>query len=126
MLKGILYPILLGALIGSVGCLAVLLLLAIVAAGMDIPPVAVVPLATIGAAVGAFLGGLTSAKIAGRNGWLVGVITAGILFVMSMLAGGGLFSQMNMGFVGIKLLVMIACGMTGGILAVNSGKKRKR
>lgn len=125
MLKSVIRPVLIGVLIGAVCCLAVLLVLSIAAASIDIPPAAVVPLATVGAAVGAFVGGFVSAKVARRNGWIIGAVSAFFLFVMSMLAGLGLFSQMNMGFVGIKLLVMLACGMVGGIFAVNSGNKKR-
>lgn len=125
MLKSVVRPMLIGVLLGGVGCLAVLLLMAVAASSFDIPPVAVVPLATVAAAIGAFVGGFVSAKIAGRNGWIIGALSAFLLFVISMLAGIGLYRQMDMGFVGVKLLIMLACGMVGGIFAVNAnGKKR--
>lgn len=125
MLKSVIRPILIGVLIGAVVCLIILLLMAVAAVYFDIPPAAVVPLATVAAALGALVGGFTAAKIASRNGWFIGALSALFLFAMSMLAGIGLFSQMNMGYVGIKLLVMLACGMVGGMFAVNM-RVRKR
>lgn len=126
MIKVFLRPTLIGLLIGIVSCLLVLLVLAAAAASFDIPPAAVVPLAIVATAVGAFAGGFGAAKAAGRNGWLVGGITAVLLFVVSLLSGLGLFQNIDGSFVLIKALVMLACGLVGGVLAVNSGKKKKR
>ncbi len=128
MLNGFVRPLLIGVLAGILVCLAVLLLISATATTIDIPVAAVVPLATVATAVSAFFGGFASAKFSRRNGWLMGLLSSLMLFVISMFAGTGLFDQMDGSFAFTKALIMLVCGMVGGILAVNStsGKKRHK
>jgi len=124
MLKRFLYPILLGTAFGIVISLLVLLALSVAAASFDIAPVAVVPLAIVANALGAVACGFTAAKLGRRNGWLLGSISSLVLFLLTTASGFGLYQTVDGSFLLIKALIMLACGMTSGIIAVNSQKKR--
>ena len=126
MLKCFLYPILLGIIIGIIVSLSVLLALSVAASSLDIPPVAVIPLAVVSNALGAAVSAFVAAKFGKRNGWLLGSISALILFLVTTAAGFGLYHTADGAFLAIKASIMLACGMVGGIVAVNSKKKRAR
>lgn len=126
LLMGFVRPTLIGVIVGGLCCLLVLLILAALLSAQNIPQVAVVPLASLATAAGALAGGFTAAKISGKNGWLIGGVTALLLFLLTMVSGFGLFGQLDGGFILIKLAVMLVCGMIGGILAVNLRKRSKR
>ncbi len=126
MLKHFVRPILLGLVIGALTLLAVLIALAFLAVQVDLPPSLVVPLATIANALGAFAGGFTAARSNGRNGWFIGLVAALVLFLLSTVSGFALYSQIDGSFLIIKAMIMLACGMVGGMLAVNFCKRKKR
>lgn len=125
ILKGVLKPVSIGLCIGAITCLIVLMLTAAVATLVDVPFAAVVPLATIASAIGAFVSGIASAKISGRNGWLMGLFCAMLLFVISLIAGLACYRQVDASFLVIKLLILLSCGIAGGVLAVNTKKKKR-
>ena len=80
----------------------------------------VLPLAVAATAGGAFAAGWCSAKIMARNGWLVGLLVSFILFSLTMLAGAGLYHEWQGMYMLIKCVIMLACGMLGGMIAVNT------
>ncbi len=126
MLKHIIRPLLIGVLVGAVATLAVLLLMSFLASSIDIPIAAVLPLATVANAIGSFLCGFSCAKTSGRNGWLLGLLSSFLLFLITTVAGLNLYETVDGSFLMIKALIMLACGMVGGIFAVNSGKQHRR
>lgn len=126
MLKRFLYPILFGLLIGIVTSLIVLLLLSAFAVSFDIPSFLVVPLAISANAFGAFSCAFSSAKKGKQNGWLLGLVSAVLLYLITTVAGFGLYDSVDGTFLLIKALIMMACGMVGGIIAVNTQKRKKR
>jgi len=117
-------PLLFGVLSGGVTCVLILLLSALLATMADIPHALVVPLALISVTAGAFSGAFAAAKIAGRNGWLVGIFNSIVLFLLSIISGWSYFELIDTGYIVIKALIMLGVGILGGIVAVNSGKKR--
>ncbi len=118
--------LLIGLIVGALSVLLSLLILSAIATAYDLPTAAVVPLATVSNALGAFTGGFACAKTNKRTGWLLGVLSALILFVFSTAAGFNFFNESDGSFLLIKVLIMIACGMVGGIFAVNTGKQHKK
>lgn len=72
ILKRIARPIVIGACVGAISCLLVLLVMAAVMAAQNIPKAAVTPMAIVAAAFGSFIGGIVSAKISGEKGLLYG------------------------------------------------------
>ncbi len=126
MLKGIVKPLLYGTVAGSLACLLALLMLAWAAVVWSIPHAYVVPLGVAAAVLGAWFGGFTGAAVAGRNGWMIGLMVALILFLVSVIAGIGIFRSVSATFMLLKCLCMLACGMLGGIMAVNTRKRNTR
>lgn len=126
MYRGFIRPVLIGLLTGTAACLLLLFAMAAAATSFDIPISAVVPLATIAAAIGAFVGGFVAAKVSRKNGWLLGLLTAAVLFIVTMACGFAFFSELDPPFMTVKFAVMLACGMVGGMVAVNANKRRVR
>ena len=122
MVKKILRPVLVGACMGAVGCLLLLLLMAAVIAAVDVPKAAITPLAVVASAVGAFVGGIVAAKIAKEKGLLFGAACGLILFVLVLVAGFAVLKEVRGSFAVAKLFILIGCGAIGGILGVNSRK----
>ncbi len=120
-------PLLFGIPIGSITIVLLLLLFSAIAVNVDLPFAVVLPLAMIAVAIGSFVGAYFAAKIAKRNGWLIGLINAFVMYLLSVLAGFAFFRAIDSEFVWIKAAVMLATGLLGGVLAVNSvvGKKRR-
>lgn len=117
-------PILFGISSGSVFCILLLLLFAIAATITDIPNALVVPLAIVAVSIASFFGAFIAAKLTKRNGWLIGLLNSVALFVLSIISGWRFFETADTDFIMIKLLIMTASGMLGGIVSVNSGKRR--
>ena len=118
--------VLIGLVVGALTVLLSLLILSAIATAYDLPSASVIPLATVSNALGAFTGGFACAKTNRRTGWLLGVVAAFMLFVFSTAAGFNVFTESDGSFLLIKALIMTACGMVGGIFAVNTGKRRKK
>ncbi len=118
--------LLIGLIAGALTVLLSLLILSAIATAYDLPSAAVVPLATVANALGALAGGFACAKANKHTGWLLGILSAFTLFVFSTAAGFNVFTDSDGSFLLIKALIMIACGMVGGIFAVNTGKRRKK
>ncbi len=116
-------PLLFGTITGSLVCVLLLLLFAFVSTLADIPHALVVPLSVIALAVGAFFGAVVAAWITGRNGWLIGMLNSITLFLLSIISGWHFFELIDTDYIVIKLLIMLAVGILGGIIAVNSGKR---
>lgn len=126
MITGFLRPVLIGVLLGILGCMGVLVILAVCASTVDIPLPLVVPLSTVAAAFGTFIGSFAAAKFSGRNGWLIGLLTALLLVGLLTIVGVGFRSPIDGGFLLTRTLIMLACGPVGGMLAVNIGRRNKR
>lgn len=118
--------VLIGLITGAITVLLSLLILSLIATTYDLPTALVVPLATVTNAFGAFIAGLAGAAANKRSGWLLGILSAFALFVFSTAAGFNIFSQSDGSFLLIKAFIMIACGMVGGIFAVNIRKPHKK
>ena len=112
-------PVLWGVVIGGVVTTLLLLLMAAVLTVKDIPQVAVAPLATASAAIGAFAGGFTAAKIARQQGLLLGALCGVLLYALVFLTGLTHAGDMQATGVLIKWAILIACGAVGGIVGVN-------
>lgn len=122
MVKRFLRPVCIGAFVGAIGCLLVLLLMAAVLAAVDVPKAAITPLAVAAAAFGALIGGIVAAKMAREKGLLLGAACGLVLFLIVLVAGFAVLKEIRGSYVVIKLLVLVGCGAVGGVLGVNLGK----
>lgn len=118
-------PIGLGAAAGAVGCLLMLLLLAALLLTQDVPQTGVAPLALVAAVTGAFIGGFTSGRICGENGWLAGSLAGLVLFLMLLIAGRfAMVADAAGTHLWVKLATMLVAAAVGGIVAVNVRQRR--
>ncbi len=123
MVKRFVRPVLVGALVGALSCLVMLLVMAAVMAAVDVPKVAVTPLAIAAGAFGAFISGLVGARIAKEKGWLFGAACGLLLFVMVLIAGFAVLKDVRGASLAAKLATMVICGAIGGIIGVNTRKR---
>ena len=118
-------PIGLGGIIGALGCLVMLLVMAALLLSQDVPQTSVTPLALVAAVVGAFVGGFAAGRIAGEKGWLMGLLAGGLLFLMLLIAGGfALFDNVEGSHLLVKLSTMLVAAAVGGIVAINTKRRR--
>lgn len=95
-----------------------LVLAALVMTFFDVPPMAVTVLSIIAAGVSAFVGGFTAARVAGRGGWLAGLLVGCVLLAVLLITGLILYRNVRIGFLFVKLAVLLLGGMAGGMVGV--------
>ena len=112
-------PVLVGVAVGLIGCIGALMLMALIVRSVDVPRAAILPLAIVAAAVGAFLAGLTAAAIAKQKGLLLGAVCGLVLWLLILLAGFTRYAGVSGGSTAIKLAALVLSGGIGGVLGVN-------
>ncbi len=125
LLVKLIRPVLWGVCVGALTCLLLLLIMAAVMAAQNVPQTAVTPMAVAAAAAAAFLGGLTSARIAKERGLLVGVLCGLLMYVVVALAGFALLREIRGTYALLKLFVLVGCGAIGGLIGVNTKQSRR-
>ena len=123
MVKRMLRPIIIGAVVGAICCALLLLIMAAVMAAQDIPKSAITPMAVVAAAAGSFIGGIVSARIAKERGLLFGAASGLLLYLLVAIAGFALLKEIRGMFILIKLAVMVGSAAIGGVLGVNMRKR---
>ncbi len=116
-------PVLVGVAVGLIGCIGLLMLMALIVQSVDVPRAAILPLAIAAAAIGAFLAGLTAAAIAGEKGLLLGAVCGLVLWLLILLAGVARYEGVSGGNALIKLAAFLLSGGIGGVLGVNLRKR---
>ncbi len=119
-------PLLCGTVTGSAVCVILLLVSALIATIADIPHALVVPLSLVAVTAGTFVGSFVAAGITKHNGWLIGMLNSIVLFILSIISGWSFFESIDTGYVFIKLIIMLFVGVLSGIIAVNSGKRKRK
>jgi len=117
-------PVLTGTVAGSLVCIVVLLLFALLLAACDIPQPAVVPMAVAAAAIGAFLGGFISARASGSRGLVFGAAAGALMFLLNLIAGFSFLHDISGWYAVVKLLVIVISSSIGGVYGVNVRRKR--
>ena len=112
-------PVVVGLIVGTLCCLAVLVAFALIMAAVDMPQMAVTPMAVFAAAAGAFFAGLACARKSGSNGLIYGAVCGIALYAVVMLAGFIVLSDIRGVYALAKLLIMTGIGGIGGIVGVN-------
>lgn len=112
-------PLLIGALVAVAAGAVCMAAAAGLMTALDIPASVVTVLSVLSASVGAFFGGLVAAKISGTQGWLCGLLCGTFLFLCILLAGLLLHRGIDVGFLFIKLPILLVGGMLGGMVGVS-------
>ncbi len=115
-------PALVGVAVGLIGCIGLLMLMALIVQSVDVPRAAILPLAIIAAAIGAFLAGLTGAAIAKQKGLLLGAVCGLVLWLLILFAGVARYEGVSGGNALVKLAALVLSGGIGGVLGVNLRK----
>ncbi len=117
--RGQTQPLLLGVITAVLSGGLCLLLTALLMTFLDLPMAAQTGMSVASAVIGAFLGGILSARAAQSRGWLMGLLCGLSLFVPVLVTGLLIHRSVQIGFLFIKLAVLLVCGMTGGMIGVN-------
>lgn len=119
-------PVAISVLIGAVCCALALLLMSLIMTVRSVPQMAVDPMASLALALGGFVAGLCCTRIVRENGLVHGALCGAVFTVIVLLAG---LAVKDNGF-GIPALLKIAfimlSSMLGGVLGVNTKRRRKR
>ncbi len=101
-----------------------LLAFSILMTKFDAPEAMVSVMSSLALCIGAYSGGYIASRKRRQNGLILGLMT-GILIYCLILAIGLLFAKTSVTLTFFSKLVMtIVCGAIGGIIGVNSKKKR--
>ena len=110
--------------IGMVATAVVLMGFALVMSMRDVPQALIDPMAVFALCIGAFLAGLLGAKGVGRRGMLIGMLCAALMFVLVLAVGTAAVREGFGPLTLVKLFAMLLCGAIGGILGINTKKRR--
>ena len=121
----LLKPLIVGLIVSVVFSLIFMLVFAIAATSLDVNENTILIFSIISMSLGAFTGGLASAKILKQKGFLVGAIN-GVVFFFLITFISFAVSQAPVSAVSlIKLITFVLSSVLGGIIGVNTTKKRK-
>lgn len=122
---GIIPPAIFGSLLGM-GFIIILLCIFALIMSLGIIPVNLAPLlASVGVAIGGFLGGLFAAKKSGKNGIFVGAVSGIFLFTLFSIFSLIVYKTAPGSSTLIRAIIFIISASIGGILGVSSTNKRK-
>ena len=115
-------PYLLGTVLGALVSIGALLLLALIMYIMQLPSSLVPALGLTALGAGAFASGLFLGKVKRRRGLVLGT-KAGLILLGLCLAGSLISGGLNGTELAGKGITVLATGVTGGVLGVNSKEK---
>lgn len=116
--------VLIGVIVSLVMCILLTCLFALVITFMPGVPYGIIDYVMIGIeGLSVLCGAYVASVIAKSGGLIIGLICSGIALVI-LLAGGFSTAGNEIGiFTGIRVVVMLLCGVAGGILGVNRKEK---
>ncbi len=118
-------PVAVSVAVGALVSVAILLLLSLVLSSRSVPQSMVDPMAILAMCTGAFVSGTICAKIIHKNGLMCGLI-CGVVFSVLILACSLAVPDSSLGLGAlIKTMFMLLSAMLGGVLGVNTKKRRK-
>lgn len=113
-----------GGVIGVIITLMAMLVFSAILLFLDIDRAYAIPFATISVAIGCFFSGHYTAKKIGDKGYLIGLITGAVVFVvitaLSLIMGNSI--SLNTLF---HFIIMMLSSLVGGIMGVNKNKHKK-
>lgn len=115
-----------GAGIGILLTICILLLLSLVMTARDIPHTFVGPMAITAIAAGSLLAGYLSSKLLGEKGLLAGAAAGGMIFFLAALSSLTVGSFCLGIQTALRFITILLAAAVGGVAGVNAKKKRKR
>ncbi len=118
-------PLTVGLIFSVIVSLIIMLISAVAVTNLDANEETVMILSITSMSIGAFFGGIVSAKLFRQKGFLVGALN-GIIFFFLITFISFIVSQEPVSAVSlIKLITFVLSSVIGGIVGVNTAKKRK-
>ncbi len=112
------------SLIGIIIVIICLLSFSFLMTKIDTPDVIVSFMSSFSLCIGSYFGGYISSKKRRQNGLAMGLL-CGVSIYLIVFIAGVIFAKVSVsaGFI-TKLIMVISCGAIGGVIGVNSKKKR--
>ena len=117
-------PLAIGTVAGIMTCCISMFLLAALLLTQDAPHNFVSPLALVALVAGCFVGGIVTARCAGQNSWLMGLLCGSGLFLLVLLTSGFALFRNTDAQPLLKLAVMLVSAVAGGMVGINLKRKR--
>ena len=112
-----------GAGIGILASAVLIFIMAAILTIGDIPAMMISPVTSVLMAFGSFCGGFCGAKIAGEKGFICGMLTGLITFIVVCISGG-IIGEFGIGMPAfIKGAMLVIASAFGGVIGVNYIKK---
>lgn len=118
-------PVAISVLLGAIVSVVILVLLSIVLSSRSVPQSMINPMASFAMSVGAFISGFCCSKVMRKSGLMCGLV-CGFIFSVVILACSVVVPDNGLGLGAlIKTMLMLFSAMIGGVIGVNTGKRRK-
>lgn len=117
-------PLIIGIVVSLITSIAIIAICAIAVTNLSVSDDALLVMTLISMGLGAFIGGIVSAKIYKQKGFLIGALN-GIAFflittIISIAVNPAAITIISL----IKLLIFVLSSMIGGVIGVNINHKR--
>ena len=118
-------PLILGVIVSIISSLIIVAIFAIAATNIAVSDNAILVMAITSMAIGAFIGGIVSAKLYNEKGFLIGALNGTAFFLITTIISIAINPEALTMISIIKLLVFTLASMIGGVIGVNVTRKRK-
>ena len=118
-------PLILGVIVSIISSLIIVAIFAIAATNIAVSDDAILVMAITSMAIGAFIGGIVSAKLYNEKGFLIGALNGTAFFLITTIISIAINPEALTMISIIKLLVFTLASMIGGVIGVNVTRKRK-
>ena len=118
-------PLILGVIVSIISSLIIVAIFAIAATNIAVSDDAILVMAITSMAIGAFIGGIVSAKLYNEKGFLIGALNGAAFFLITTIISIAINPEALTMISIIKLLVFTLASMIGGVIGVNITRKRK-
>ncbi len=118
-------PVAVSCLSGAAIATAILLVFSLVMSVRDVPAVLINPLACAAISVGSFFAGFICARLLRQRGMLLGALCGLLLFGLLLFTSLTLTGEAFGWIVLIKLVIVMTSAMIGGVLGVNTRRRRR-
>lgn len=118
-------PLILGVIVSIISSLIIVAIFAIAATNLAVSDDAILVMAITSMAIGAFIGGIVSAKLYNEKGFLIGALNGTAFFLITTIISIAINPEALTMISIIKLLVFTLASMIGGVIGVNITRKRK-
>ena len=119
-------PVAISVLTGVIACVAILIFSAAIISSQSVPHRLISPMVILSLIVGGFISGFLCSKAIREKGLVYGAV-CGFLISLAMLLAGFVITEDGIGVLAlIKIMIVMFSAMIGGVLGVNTRKKRKK